>query len=149
MNEPGLQLQINVKVINHSQTQSCPERRENTSYKAVCLKYQSFKVPRIVMDSQSVEFDAQHWRELIFTGYLQEVSILPVEGWSVLSKSGKGLRARRELYCDCFLSRGSRCFSLHVWHYYKAHDFPLLMAMAGAYSLREESFITAVKRRRI
>lgn len=33
------------------------------------------------MDFQTVEFDGQHWRECVFTGYLQkDMSIPPIEG---------------------------------------------------------------------
>lgn len=59
-------------------------RGKKTSYKAVCLKYQSFKVLRIVVDSWTVELDVQPWREPVFTAYLQGVCIPPVGGWWVL-----------------------------------------------------------------
>lgn len=72
--EPELQRQTNLKVIKCSQSQSSPERRENVMQSCV------LKVPkllRIVMDSQTVEFDGcpSNWREHFFTGYLRRTCL--------------------------------------------------------------------------
>ncbi|XP_075014440.1 uncharacterized protein LOC142085871 isoform X1 [Calonectris borealis] len=143
-NVPGLQLWTNLKVINYSQTQSCPERRENISYNAVCLKYQSFKVLRIVMDSQTVEFDGQHWREHIFTGYLQkDVSISPVEGQSVLYLA-KASEHTDGFTVTAFCVEGQGAFPCTHGTITKLIIFLFLSVMAGTYSVQEESFITAV-----
>lgn len=124
------------------------ERRENISYKAVRLKYQSFKVLRIVMDSQLVEFDGQHWREHIFTGYLQkDVSIPPVEGWSVFCLVKASERADG-CTVTAFCVEGQGAFPGTRGTVTKLMIF-LFQWLWQAPTLFRKSFITAVKSRTI